>query len=160
MTVQVLAFPYPCDLEWRPRSFKMEHTVECSHVKHHPKFEMKRFTSVPMHTNSRGIFYKMMQTDFSSLNINPANWIWHKLQQTNRLWQKTDIHPNQLKNLWENGHRSFWFPIFLRPWLNQTGIKIENLVVSITIPSLKETSCKCLITSQHQSCFFCFFLTK
>ena len=27
-----------------------------------------------------------------------------------RLWQQTEFHPNWLRNLWENGFRSFWFP--------------------------------------------------
>ena len=40
-----------------------------------------------------------------------TDWVWikHKLQQTKRLWQETEYHPNQYLHFQENGHQSFWF---------------------------------------------------
>ena len=40
-----------------------------------------------------------------------------KLQQTNRLWQNTKFHPNQLQNFRELGHQNFRFLIKLWLWM-------------------------------------------
>ena len=52
-----------------------------------------------------------------------TNQIQHELQQTKRLWQHSEFHPDRYLNLQDNRHQSFLFHFLLQlwPWMKIQG---------------------------------------
>ena len=94
------------------------------------KIETKQFTRVLTHDYVKCIFQRIMSTQFSPwILLAPSPQKELQLQQTNRLWQHSDFHPNQHLNLREIGHRDFWclthnYGLQRRSRSSKTDIKI------------------------------------
>ena len=76
--------------------------------------------------SAKDAWYKITQTEFSSLNINHVEKNENELQQTDWLWQHIKFYQNQLGNFWENECTSFWFPMQLWPCSRSRSSKLVS----------------------------------
>ena len=143
MSAQVLASQWPCDLEWTYMTFKLQSNSRIFQYLASYQVWKKSGSQVSWHMTMFDVYAKKITSaEFSPLNTTCQRKFEYEFQQTNRLWQHTEFHPNQYLIL-PKWTPTFWFLIQLWAWMKvkviETDIKMQSLVVSIIISSLKQT---------------------
>ena len=107
MTAQILAFPWPCDLEWTSQSFKLESyyrtlVVSCMLP------GLKQLSSQVSQHRTILSMYLINSYQHSSLPENSLyniNLAWTSTSK--QVLHHSEFHTNRLRNFGENGHQSF-----------------------------------------------------
>ena len=136
--VEVQVFLYPCDLEWRWRSFKW--VSKCIVYSCLPLHMRDQFTSIWMQANIKGIVHTITSLPWILILWNNLNMTFNKPASNGSILNFIQI---KCKKLQEHNCRNLCFLIQLWCWMKvtiiQTGTEGNSWVVPIIL-SLKEIS--------------------